>query len=589
VTGEEGGSLVKGFFQRGVRRVDISDYHDGDVVEARTTRIRKGATVVGNVRAPEVHVEGAVVGAVVTMNVILSADGRIVGDVYTERLSMASGGQINGWVFAITQAEFDRLQSVTTDGEFEFPRAAEALGVDLLPPELQLTGQNGENEAERQARLEQVKALVGDALADRAALEKVFTRRVDEVAGETASRLADVEAALATAEADHEVEATARAALEAELAASRDENALQRRELDGVRDLLRQRVESLREKEEALGTLQARVEELDRTNLALQQKLSSALEPMERLQARVESLESALQASVLRSAEQEQAQLHWQELADASQLRVEKLEIQVALSAEQLSKCETVNDELRERLAWAEQRRAEAIREVDELRKAQASGTVGSPEAQRLDDALVRCERLDAQLDAARAEIAGLQEHLAWSRLSIKAATARLQAEESDHQQMQSALSRELENVMVEIAAQRHKEEDLQARIIRLTNLLYEADRRAKQRDEELEELRLGRDNREEHTLRQLLQRTTTEKEGLEKEVARQRMMILEQREQLAVVQAALGEVRQDLQKQMSDARAEITRLRSAASHHIQRLQAELAEREKQLHELKRA
>lgn len=583
-----GDSFLKGLFSRRSRRVTITGHHTGDIVETRVVYLAPGAIVSGNICAPEVAVAGLLRGTVITREITVAPRGQIVGDVHATRFAVEAGGQIHGWVYSLTDDGYDRLQCDATTGVFEMPVVGVLNGTELLPAELKEAWEREAGRPERVALLQLVQERLGDALLARAALEQTFAERVEEVAGETARRLRDMEEAYAEVQARLAAETAAQEELRASLAASQEELATQRQELDGVRALLQRRVEALRQAEQELVAQRERVERLDEHNLSLQQELTAALEPIEWLKGRVESMENALQASVQRGAEQEDAQLRWQELADGTQKRVEELESQLVVAADQLEVLRRSNGELSERLAWAEQARDEASRALDELRAAQTATDVPAHDDKALADAQARSERLDAQLDAARAEIVTLEEQLAWSRLSVAAVTARLQAQVTENADAHSGLREQLDRAAAQIEAHREKEEELKTRISRLTELSYEADYQAKQRDLELEALRSqvassAEGTRERDALRQRIELILPENEALEREVARQNRDIEAQHAQLVEAQEALAQVRLNLQEQMAEARAELATLRSAAAHRIKELQAELVERDKQL------
>jgi cytoskeletal protein CcmA (bactofilin family)/chromosome segregation ATPase len=585
VTSDGDSGLFKALFRRGSRTLELTGYHAGDIDESRAVRVAPGAAAAGNIRAPEVLVEGLLVGSVLAEVVRVAPGGQIAGDVYAASITVEGGGQISGWVHTVSADECSSMRSnldaatpaaVITDGEES--------GSQLLPVALRQEWVAERGRPDWLALLQLFRAELSTALLARQELEQAFERRIDEVAGETRARLHEVEADLADS-----------VALRRELAGKLDsleqDYDHQRQELEGVRSLLQQRVVALRAAERALAEAEARTLQLQQENDAFQQELSSTFPPVEQLSARVENLEAALQASVQRSAEQEEAQLRWQELADVSQQRIKELEEQLAPAQKQVEQLRRLNGDLVEKLNWLEQEREELERELDRLRIEEATRFIPDSERQGLADVQARNERLEAQLEAARLEMATLEEQLLWRRLSEAAVMARLDAGSGAQAEYEAQLRTQLEQAALHLETEREVAEKWKAQVGRLTELLYEADREAKRYAAELAALRAqrraaGPESADEPALAQRLREVKAENDALENEVTRLHRDIASQRERLAEAQAAMAEVRVNLQEQMTAARAELEHLRGAASRRIHELQAELAERDKQMQAL---
>ncbi|MDT8305411.1 MAG: polymer-forming cytoskeletal protein [Anaerolineae bacterium] len=462
----EGDGFLKGLFNRRPRRLTIRGLHNGDIVETGPVVVARGAAVAGNIQAPEVVVSGLLHGAVVTRTVTVTPGGQIVGDIHATSVAVEAGGAIYGLVYSLEHDGYERLRNGAPPGELAMPEGDEYTA-QVMPAELQELRQRGGESPEHVVLFQLVQDRLGEALMARAALEQTFAERIEEVAGDTARRLREVEEAHSRTQAQLEAETAGRAELATRLAAREEALATQRQELDGVRALLQQRAEALHEAEHELAALGERAAQLDEQNLSLQRELAAALEPVDWLKGRVESLENALQASVQRGAEQEDAQLRWQELADESQRRVAELESQLAIAAARLETLRRSNDELSERLAEAGQTRDEVRRTLDELRADQMGSDLPDQYDKALADAEARSERLDAQLEAARAENGVLEEELAWSRLSAWLQLQQAMAEKE-------ALEREIERQKRDIAGQRQELAETQASLAEVRSTLQE-------------------------------------------------------------------------------------------------------------------
>ncbi len=592
MTSEGESGLFKALFRRGARTLQIKGCHTGDIDESRAVRVAAGAAAAGNVRTPELLVEGLLVGTVLAEVVHVAAGGQIAGDVYTARITVEGGGRISGWVQTMGVEE---CRSLRANREAAIPEPAMtdvASEEQLLPASLRQEWVAERGRPDWLALLHLFRAELAAALLARKELEHAFEQRVDEAAGATRARLQEVEAAHAAAEADLEQSMALRQELADRLSSLEADYSRRGQELDGVRSLLQQRVAALRAIEQDLAAARAQADQLLQENEALQQEMSATFAPVEQLTARVQNLEAALQVSVQRNVEQEEAQLRWQELADASQQRVAELEHHLEPIQKKLEKMRGLNSALSERLNTAEQERDELRRDLERLRMEEATRIIPDSERQGLADLQARSERLEAQLEAARLESAALEEQLLWRRLAEAVSTGRRGDRGGAQAEHEALLRSQLAQAAALLEAEREAAENWKAKVGRLTELLYEADREAKQYAAELTTLRTqqrpaGPPSETEEALYQRLREAKAENEALENEVTRLHRDISGQRERLAEAQAAMAEVRVNLQEQMAALRSELEHLRGAATRRIQELQAELSARDKQLHALK--
>ena len=466
------GSLLSRLFRREPRPLRLTGYKTADVTEEKAVKLVAGAALAGHIRAPVVTIEGLLFGSTVARQVVIGSGGRVWGDVYAVSISVLPGGYVNGWVRSLSEDEYRSLCSQQPTDDLTLSPEVVQLPSEQLPAELRELWSSNHDLVDR-ALLQMFQAELRAAHLAREELDRQFEERVAQAAGITRARVAELEDGRDAAQREVEAIREERAEQEAELARWQERFEAQSRELAGVRSLLQQRAEALQRAEQTITAQQQQVGQLTEESALLQQQLRDALEPLEELQDRVESLESALRASVQRNAEQEEAQLRWQELAEVSRDRASELEKELEKAQRKFETVQQLYDELRERLARSE-----------------AEVALPGEGPEQPDGGRARQARLEAQLEAAQAELAELEEQLTWQQLAAEAAAARLASQSEQEAAVQAMLREQLDTAAARIHEYHEMAENWKANVGRLTELLYEARQQSNRQAAELEELR---------------------------------------------------------------------------------------------------
>ncbi len=466
------GGLLRGLFQREARPLRLTGYKTADVTEEKAVKLVAGAALAGHIRAPVVTIEGLLFGATVARRVVVGSGGRVWGDVYAVSISVLPGGYVNGWIRSLTEDEYTSLCSQYAADDRPLHPDVALSPAEQLPAELRDLWSSNHDIFDRPL-LQMFQAELRAAHLAREELERQFDERVAQAAGITRAHVLELEDRLEEAQRDVEAIREERAAQDTELADWAQRFEAQGQELAGVRSLLQQRANALQQAEQTLAGWQQQMGQLEEESVLLQEQLRSALEPLEQLRDRVESLESALRASVQRNAEQEEAQLHWQELAEVSRDRAAELEKELEKALRKFEAAQQLNDELRARLVRLE-------------------GDVVLPSVgpEQPDGGRARQARLEAQLEAAQAELAELEEQLTWQQLAADAAAAKLASQSEKEAAVQAMLREQLDTAAARIHEYHEMAETWKANVGRLTELLYEARQQQNRQVAEMDELR---------------------------------------------------------------------------------------------------
>jgi chromosome segregation ATPase len=443
------------------------------VTAERAVRLVAGAALAGQINAPDVRIDGLLFGSVVARMLVVGPAGRIWGDVHAVTVSVEPGGYVNGWLHSLTEDGFERTRAHALDGEDATDHGDRGLP-EQLPAELRDAWAAQKPEAGHDLLLRSMLSELKLAHQAREELERSFDERVAEVAHGTHLRVRELDAALSDRKRELELVRHQQAERAAELALLEESAQRQSQELAGVRALLQQRAEALRQAEQTVAAGNAQITELQANNALLQEQLSGTLPPLELLRGRVESLESALQASVQRNAEQVEAQIRWQELAEASREKAAELETELERAQQKLGVARQLNDELKEKLEREQEARAEL---------AQTALKDGNSTA----DVFVRNARLEAEVEVAQKDIAALEEQLAWARLSAETTAAKLLARVEEETAAQTTVREQLAEASALVQAYLEQAENWKANVGRLTELLYEAEQQIKRQAAELD------------------------------------------------------------------------------------------------------
>jgi cytoskeletal protein CcmA (bactofilin family) len=104
-------NLTGAFRKRQEERVEISTFQIGDIRAEKPVIVTAGATLIGDLSAPEVVVKGLVYGYVASQRLAVAPGGQIWGDAYVHTLELAATGKINGWVCTLDAGTVDLLRA----------------------------------------------------------------------------------------------------------------------------------------------------------------------------------------------------------------------------------------------------------------------------------------------------------------------------------------------------------------------------------------------------------------------------------------------------------------------------------------------
>lgn len=347
-------------FKRGQAWKEYTGYHVGDIYETQPIAIPAGSTVVGNVFAPQIMVLGLLSGSAIGQDVVISSGGAVWGDVYAVHFQLETGGKVRGWINSITDSELTDLQTANKTS----PSVSNGDAPSGLKPEHKKI-----LDRDRLDALHQLQTETAVALAARTELEESFDQRLSEMAGESNNQLALIREELKATQAilDTVQEEADKTADELQTRDSQFER--QSEELVSTQMLLAQTTIALEklqishaEKEEALAEIRA-------AKAGADTHLEEALTHVDTLTGRVHNIETALQASLVHTSDQEDALLRWQELAEINEKKSEELQIELDKANRQISENNDVINMLRDQRKQLEKEWGEAQMRADELDK----------------------------------------------------------------------------------------------------------------------------------------------------------------------------------------------------------------------------
>jgi cytoskeletal protein CcmA (bactofilin family) len=176
-------SLTHALKRRQDERLEISAYQIGDVRSEKTVLVKNGATLIGDVLAPEVVVAGLIYGYVACQRLIIAPSGQVWGDVYISSLELESTGKINGWVCTLDTGTVDLLRAKEL-GTGDLPGQHDwQIPIELLEKVMNAGSDVEEDQRESQRRSgiwRQLRAEAALALIARAEIEKTFEQRLAE-------------------------------------------------------------------------------------------------------------------------------------------------------------------------------------------------------------------------------------------------------------------------------------------------------------------------------------------------------------------------------------------------------------------------
>ncbi|MBE2220104.1 MAG: polymer-forming cytoskeletal protein [Anaerolineae bacterium] len=346
-------------FKRGQAWKEYAGYHVGDILESQPIAIPAGSTVVGNIVAPQIMILGLLSGSAIGRDVVVSSGGAVWGDVYAAHFQLESGGKLRGWLTSITDAELKEFLAKNTTVP---PLLENGDSPSTLKPEHKKILDRDRLDALHQLQME-----TAVALAARTELEESFDQRLSEMAGETNNQLTLIREELKTTQTL--LDAIQKEADETKetLQTRNSQFKRQSEELASTQDLLAQTTIALEklqlshaEKEESLAEIQS-------AKAGVDTHLEEALIQVDTLTGRVHNIETALQASLVHTSDQEDALLRWQEFAETNEQKVTELQYELNKANRQIQENNDVIAMLRDQRKQLEKEWGEAQTRVDEL------------------------------------------------------------------------------------------------------------------------------------------------------------------------------------------------------------------------------
>jgi chromosome segregation ATPase len=404
--------------------------------------------------------------------------------------------------------------------------------------------------------LRHLQNLAGQAEADYTALKKQFDERVNDRVGNAFDRADSL--SLKLDEAKHELKKVKRElTTTTNTLASREATIQQQlQEIADAKADSDQKGQELTDLTESFQNLIKQHSALEEAKNAVDLSLLESLKENDSFKEQIRTLETTLQNSIVRTTEQEDALLHWQELSDTSQNLVAKLEKEKETLNQQLEENALITGKLRDKNNLLEIELQEALDEITELRNQIPDASVEELQF-GLADAHQRIATLNSLLEDEKQAVAEAEERIIWHKANVKTAQRALeeartvvswqasQLEELQAEKEGGELTTGKWKTAVEEMATRlqQKEKDFQE---------LEAEKSAQSVDFE-EKLKTLQDS-DQHKLLQI--------EALEDEIEKHLKQMDKQGERLAEIQANL--VERELEKdqiiqQLKQARNKIT------------------------------
>lgn len=619
-------------FKRSPAWKEYAGYYVGDIYENQPVAIPPGATIVGQVTAPQIMVLGLLSGSAVGRDVVISDKGQVWGDVFAVHFHMESGGKIRGWVNSITETEFDDLAAGAV---IVAPENGDSPG-DLKPEHKRVL------DKDRLDALRQLQTETAVALAARTELEESFDQRLSEIAGDAANQVTLLRENLKASQTQlTQVQQEADALTEL-LQTREAQIKRQSDELLNTQDLLAQTTETLEEIQTAYAQKEEAFAQLQAAKTGADTHLEEALNHVDTLTGRVHNIETALQASLSHSSDQEDALIRWQELAESTEKRADELQIELEKAKRQIQESYDVTALLSEQRKQLEKEWGEAQMRIDELEQqlqaeadrsqsllAKSDETIqslvseitlhkklGERTAQTQQELLDELALLKEQVTIKEAEVADARLHykklhVRWKETSAqleaiqKQPTRLLSTERQDNLAKKLAEAEEraeqyheqmvwnqagLENTRTELNQIRAYAEKQEAHSQQLAAENHKQQEKLRELQQELQTLKQQRDQQEKQTaqekenLKQSLRAQRSQLDASEKDLARYLTETEQQGKRLAEIQAALIEREIELQETrqiVAKQQKFIKQMQEVTKTKIQDLQTQLAQTRK--------
>ncbi len=583
------GPGIFSFLRRKQPWVEISGYSVGDIHETQPVAIAAEATVVGNIFAPQIIIAGLLSGTAVSQEVIVQERGQIWGDIYALRFHVEQGGLIRGWVNTLSEAECYALLNGRQTLADRVPGSDNTLPDGLQPEHFRL------RDSSNLDALHHLQTETAVALAARTELEETFDQRLAEIVGEATNQLTATREDLKTTRADLAKSQQQAKELSETLQLREAQLDRQTKELALSQETLAHTNQELEELRESFARKEAAFNELTSAKVGVDTHLHEALNQVDTLTGRVHNIETALQASLAHSSDQEDALLRWQELAESTEARVQELETELQNTRRQLEQSNDVNNMLRDQRKQVESEWTHAQIRLEELQNQLESETESSKILLAESDATILSltnlnNQLKADLELLQTRNAILMKQMEMAKakfLKQEQEISNLRAQyaelETEWQQTQSELERirqqptkllssdQLEELKVQLAAAEERAEEYQEQLLWHQANLETSQTALQYHQRQVEE--------QESQLRQLEQQVETLQRDLEEEKGKARADSQSLKELLRQKEMQLEASERDLQQHLRETAQQGQRLAE--------IQSTLIERELELQQVK--
>lgn len=554
------GPGIFSFLRRGQPWIEVSGYTVGDIRETQPVAVAANATVVGNVFAPQIVVAGLLSGTAVSQEVTIQETGQIWGDIYAVRFHVEPGGLIRGWVNTLAEAECQALLNGRQSPQDLASENGNKIPDGLQPEHFRL------RDSSNLDALHRLQAETAVALAARTELEETFDQRLTEIAGEATNQLTIAREDLKTTRAELIKCQQQSEELSTTLQQRDTQLDRQTKELALAQETLAQTNQELEELREAHAQQEAAYNDLSSAKVGVDTHLHEALQQVDTLTGRVHNIETALQASLVHTSDQEDALMRWQELAETTEKRVQELETELENTRQQLEHSKDVNSMLRDQRKQIE----------DEWTHAQ-----------------LRLEELQNQLDS---EIESSKMLLAESDTTILSLTnlnSQLKGELEPVQKRNAALMKQMELAKNKFLKQEQEMANLRAQYTELEQSWQQSQaalERVREQptkllsSEVVEELRnqlAAAEEKADGLQEQLLWRQAS-LENSQSALQQSQHLVAEQEKQLRQWQQAVESLQRDLQEQKDKTQADGKKMKE--SLHQKQMQLEACEKDLQQH-----
>lgn len=398
------------------REQQIRGHHTGHIQSNEPVVIEQGAVVKGDVSAPQIRVDGLLNGTAVTYDLTITRSGQIWGDVMVAQLQMEPGSRIQGWISSIA-------------ADAPLPNADNVVKATGLLPELpdELADAAATSRSQTQKNLlRHLQNLAGEAQADYATLKAQFDKRLSDRAGHAFNK-ADIlsqkldKTKLELKKIQKELDKT-----QATLTMRESTIQQQEEEVAEAKTLIDQQDQELKDLTQSYQSLVQQFEGLQAAKNAVDMSLLESLKEIDALHEQIRTLETTLQTSIQRTTEQEDALLHWQELAETTGKQIADLEKDKETLNSQLEESVAITGKLREKNGRLEFELQQALNEIDELQTRIPSATTEEMQF-ALADAHQRIATLNSLLDEAKQAVAEAEEQVIWHKANMKTAQRALE------------------------------------------------------------------------------------------------------------------------------------------------------------------